>query len=135
MLEFFPGHFYLFHKGDRKLFFHLSLGRAVFPPSLNCGHLFISPIFPQKCYVQKSPAPPPPYSNGGPLSDQPLSPMPAWLYIGGGGCPVSYFIEVYYLVVPTLTELTIDWPIFHHHFDVVGETSVVLLYRLLHSNG
>ena len=45
-----PGHFYLFHKGNEKLyFFHLRIGCISTKP---CGHLFISLIFStQKYYI------------------------------------------------------------------------------------
>ena len=59
-LEFLPGHFVLFHKGDGKLyFFHLRIACISTKPY---GHLFVSPIFPHKKLS------PPPYSNGGPLN-------------------------------------------------------------------
>ena len=50
-LEFLPDHFYLFHKGDGKLYFyHLRVGCISTMP---CGHLFISSIFPTKIFISK----------------------------------------------------------------------------------
>ena len=42
-LEFLPGHFYLFHKGDGKLYFFSP--QAVFPPGLVAIYLFHPSFF------------------------------------------------------------------------------------------
>ena len=57
-LEFLPGHFYIFHKGDAKLYFSLQ-------DRLYLHHLFITPFFPQIMYFPKISSPLQ-YFNGGP---------------------------------------------------------------------
>ena len=55
-LEFLPGHLFLFHKWDGKLyFFHISIGCISTMP---CGHLCISPFSPKKIWIPKNSTPP-----------------------------------------------------------------------------
>ena len=53
-LQFLHSHFYLFHKGNGKLYFF----RIDCISTMSCGHSFISRIFHENIYFPKSPAPP-----------------------------------------------------------------------------
>ena len=98
-LELLPGHFcyFIFHTGDGKLyFFHLRIGCISTMP---CGHFFISPLLPilyspQNIFSQRTPSPPPQYSNGGSLRSKChlLSNIICWdfFFFWGGGA-VNHF--------------------------------------------
>ena len=72
-LEFSPGHIYLFHKGDGKLyFFHLRITSIFSKP---CSHFLFHSFLLQKNYFQKTPFPPPPPHHHHPCSFLMVAPL------------------------------------------------------------